>query len=336
MIGDNELAKQLNSLKSIKPGEAWKIRHREFLLKQMETAQAAPVAAAGDIAVLSGWLSMFTKKITEPVMAVVLILLFMAGSAVASQQASKNSKPGDSLYIAKILSERTQLALTFNDKEKARLGIEFAGNRAKELNQVLAENGGEKEEQAAKLVDNFKKEISAVKTRLAKITGKTGETAAREDGKEAAVGSTTATGEEETGVFSANLGKDDKGISLSEPADAPAETPAVEPAETAAPAMATTAPAAASTTAATTVAETAPVTAVSPEDILKEAAVSLSDENYDTTITKLQEAVEAMNLLDASQASTTESGASGAGAVGDEGTVLGAMATGTEEATTTD
>ena len=52
---------------------------------------------------------------------------------------AEKTKPGDSLYIAKIVSEKTQYALTFDDKSKAQLGLQFATNRVEEMNKVLAE-----------------------------------------------------------------------------------------------------------------------------------------------------------------------------------------------------
>jgi len=95
----------------------------------------------------------------KPVWAMSLICVLILVIGVGGVYESKNSKPGDSLYIAKIISEQAQLAMTFNDKDKARLGLEFATNRAKEITQVLEESkepAAQKSETVAKLSQNFK------------------------------------------------------------------------------------------------------------------------------------------------------------------------------------
>src|SRR3989339_293021 len=97
------------------------------------------------------------RYVSQPVMAVFLIAGVLLGGGFFSLNAAKDTKPGDSLYIAKIISEKTQFALTFNEKKKVKLGIEFAGNRAKEITQVLSEEG-DVEIRVEKLKDNFKKQ----------------------------------------------------------------------------------------------------------------------------------------------------------------------------------
>ncbi len=56
--------------------------------------------------------------LAKPVWAIVIILSVAVSGSFASVYASKDAKPGDSLYIAKIISEKTQQAMTFNETEK--------------------------------------------------------------------------------------------------------------------------------------------------------------------------------------------------------------------------
>src|SRR3989339_684291 len=161
---EKELLSQLNKLKNIKPDTAWKNRNREILLSQISSSTVDKI----------GFFDIFAQKlsllryVSQPVMAVFLIAGVLLGGGFFSLNAAKDTKPGDSLYIAKIISEKTQFALTFNEKKKVKLGIEFAGNRAKEITQVLSEEG-DVEIRVEKLKDNFKKEIAGVKTRLENI-----------------------------------------------------------------------------------------------------------------------------------------------------------------------
>lgn len=343
-MSELDILKQLSDLKNIKPDQAWKAAKREFLRKQIETAAPGQTAAArpsGFFAWLR-WPVMALRSVSQPALAVTLIALFMVSSGIASLKASRDTNPGDSLYIAKIISEKTQLALTFNEKEKARLGIEFAGNRANEYSRLLAADNGLNDERMEKLVNDFKKEIDTVKSRLERISLKTGPavTHAPGDDESAAPGEepAAAAGSGEDGVFSANASRDDSGISIHIPQSGevevltPPEPEPVLPAE-----AATTTPEAATTTPSE---EVKP--AASTQDLLKEAEQSLAEDNYDNTILKLNEAVDAIINTDKGEVKGESEGegteteaeadtATNAGAVTDEegGAVSGDTATGT-------
>jgi hypothetical protein len=234
------------------------------------------------------------EKISQPAMAVVLVVVCVLGSGIASMRADQNTKPGDSLYIAKIASEKTQFALAWDDKKKAELGLEFAGNRAKELAEVLAESGERdsvKDEVVEKLKSDFKKELSVAKGRINKIsTDAKNDEAAQTDEKQAADIKAGENQEDEGSMFSANLEKDNKGLETSESAtevqqplekkpeanavkttkEAPTSTPAIIPS------VATGTEAA--------------LKIVDPNKLLEQAKMLLSNEDYDATLSKLDEA----------------------------------------------
>ena len=108
---EKEIIKQLNNLQCIQPSADWKTGNREVLVNQINSA------AQDDLSVDTEGFSIFSfpvklfKTIPQPVLAVFLIVLFMLGSGFASIKASQDSKPGDSFYIAKIVSEKTTNAL---------------------------------------------------------------------------------------------------------------------------------------------------------------------------------------------------------------------------------
>jgi len=164
---DKELLQKINGLKSIKPDSAWKSRQREILLSQITGGQAPERASFWEVA---EELSPFkiSNFLSKPVLVVASIILALGAGVFASVRAADKTKPGDSLYIAKIVSEKTQLALTFDNKAKAKLNLEFAGNRAEEITQVLAADDQQETETVKSLADNFKKEIKAAKSNLAK------------------------------------------------------------------------------------------------------------------------------------------------------------------------
>ncbi|MFA6106491.1 MAG: DUF5667 domain-containing protein [Patescibacteria group bacterium] len=231
---DRELIAKLNTLK-VKPDEAWKNRSREILLSQIsggnEIAEKINILEQLDV-----WSEVFIpfdllhKLAAKPVMVTGLVIASLLGGGIFSLQAAKNTKPGDSLYIAKIVSEKARTAITFDEKEKAKLGVEFAGNRAKEMVRVIEEEKDDsaKNEKVEKLAADFKKELSGAKDRLEKINS-------RESDEPEDSGSGGANGnkeEEKTGenkpadeVFGANLGKDNNGIQVSDPSGAGAAKP---------------------------------------------------------------------------------------------------------------
>lgn len=203
-MNDQELLKKLNNLKDIKPDQTWKKSYREILYSQIFASRPA-LAPKSNIRII--WETIMPRQIliglTRPVWlasaASVLIMIVGLGGGYAA----KNSKPGDSLYIAKIISEKAQFAITFDEKDKAKLGVEFATNRAKEMIQVLKDSGQTAETNDDKLKtlsQNFKKEIGQLKKRLNVIKA-AGDQAQNDDAQ----------------VFGANLGRSDQRMEIAEP-----------------------------------------------------------------------------------------------------------------------
>ncbi|MFA6307057.1 MAG: DUF5667 domain-containing protein [Patescibacteria group bacterium] len=270
-MNDKDLLKKLNNLKTIKPDDNFKKNYRELLYAQI-SAGATVNKSESNLRII--WESIMPGKVfinmVKPVwitsLASVLILVIGVGGVYAS----KNSKPGDSLYIAKIISEKAQFVMTFNEKDKAKLGLEFATNRAKEITQVLEESKESEDKKGAKveqLSQDFKKEISQVKNRLTTI--------------KKAENKNNQNKEEEPEVFGANLGKDDQRMEISEPVK-PAAKQEILPEvklELAAPVIATTTEGSLN----------------SPDKALEEAEKMLDEKNYDGAIDKIEEAKQIIN-----------------------------------------
>ncbi|MFH1255423.1 MAG: DUF5667 domain-containing protein [bacterium] len=204
-MNDKELFKKLNNLKTIRPDDDWKKTNREILYSQISAGHFADENKS-ESNLKTIWHSIMAREVlmnmAKPawvsLSASVLILIIGVGGVYSS----KNSKPGDSLYIAKIISEKAQMAITFNEKDKAKLGLEFATSRAKEMAQVLEQtekSGDGQNKKVEQLSQNFKKEISQVKSRLTTIQS------AEIQNKE-----------EEPEVFGANLGKNGQRMEIAE------------------------------------------------------------------------------------------------------------------------
>ena len=167
---ERDLIRKLNDLRAIAPAADWKARNREVMLAQIAGTKTESAAS---------WFEVFENFLPErlvfvfskPVAVFAAVALVVAGGSLFSVRAAAGTKPGDSLYIAKIISEKTQLALTFDSRAKAQLNLEFATNRAEEANQVMTAPASDQQKSAqiAELSTSFKKELTAVKSRLAKI-----------------------------------------------------------------------------------------------------------------------------------------------------------------------
>jgi len=220
---EKELIIKLKKLQNLKPDQQWKTANREILYSQISNS----INTDNDFAESSvnNLINVITlprriyKLITQPAWVVVIITLVVVGGSVFSVRAARFTKPGDSLYIARVISEKAQLAITFNVDEKAKLNIKFSNNHAKDITQVLADpdfNNEDNKVKAEKLAQDFKKEINSVKTKLKEMN--LAEKSSNLSGPKPGA-SEENENNEEAQVFSANLGKEDKGMQISEPAE---------------------------------------------------------------------------------------------------------------------
>lgn len=212
-MDEKELLRQLNSLNQLNPDLKWKQKNREILLSQISASSMDEI-----IIEESFWQRFFSWHNTWAIQPLVacLIFVFLGAGAFASYQASKETKPGDSLYVAKMISEKTRATLTFSEEEKAKLNFEFASNRAQEIEKVLAESSQTEEKKTAKvekLKASFKEELSTGKSRLTKITGKASKPVA--DNQEQGTTSSPNIASEDTAMIKAVTGKDEQGLQIS-------------------------------------------------------------------------------------------------------------------------
>ncbi|MFH1413051.1 MAG: DUF5667 domain-containing protein [bacterium] len=185
---DKELLSQLKKM-TISPTADWKADQRNVLFQQVFNGQEEEGL---------NWTSKFNLvmgHVFQPTVVAVIIFVFLASAGLAGWT-SGNAEPGDSLYIAKRLGEKTHMSVTFSDMSKTKLNVKFATERARELNQIDAKDI----KGTAKLKDDFKNEINQAKERLAKITEPKPEL-----------------NPDEVQFFSAGANKDDERIDISFP-----------------------------------------------------------------------------------------------------------------------
>lgn len=154
---EKELLQQLNKLKSVQLSAEIKAQSRSVLFAQI--SQGEPMESLGFMAKVN---ILFSRTL-QPYTIATMIALFFVTSAFFGWQNTTQAKPGEAFYSAKRLSERAKMFMTFGEKAQTNLNLEFASNRAMEISQLSQEDNSTKED----LKNEFKKEISAIKNRLA-------------------------------------------------------------------------------------------------------------------------------------------------------------------------
>jgi hypothetical protein len=279
---EKELIKQLRYLKRIKPDDYWKKSNREVLLSQITGSFS--VSARPDFNI-SGWYggfkNLFIKGraiIAQPILVFCLAIAFILSGGILSINAARNTKPGDSLYIAKIINEKAKINLAFNEEKKTKLGLEFAANRAKEITQVLsgANDSAENLQKVEELSNNFKEEMGGVKSRLQKIN-----TARRIIPQKAVLNNKESENKiasgKEAEIFGANLIKENKSVDIF-------ITKSTTTAESA-----TSSPAAATSSGAVKDADSENIKLVDLTKIIEEAEGLFNKKDYRGAIDKLEE-----------------------------------------------
>ena len=296
-MNDKQLFKEFKKISSFKPDNDWKAKNRELLLNQISSAQNVEKLGCFNFALKS------FSLIPQSAMVAVFILAIALSGGFLGLHASQNTVPGDSLYIAKIFGEKTQFVFTFNDKNKASLSLEFAGNRAKEINQVLADTYivDNKDKKVEKLVIDFRKEIYGAKSRLEKINqnskpfnneiflavnNENNNSGQSQTEEVELVQNDVETDEEELHVFSANLGKDENGLDVYDPNASEDSEDTVLNTDSKEDALAEEI----SQNASTTEEEIAEVSTTNPEEMLKQAGDLLDDDDIDATLSLIEEA----------------------------------------------
>jgi hypothetical protein len=275
---EKQLLQQLHNLKSIRSNAEWKASNRDVLLSQINNGTLFDVNY--DAKETRQWWKSFDNVwhiASQPSWVAMTILFALLGTVGTGWAVGQKAKPGDSLYIARVISDKARLAITFDQEKKAELTIKLAGNRAKDITEVIASTENKNNTPAEstandKLKADFKNEIATIKTNLSKITrGKNtvvqdqANNAIINNVKNKAVDKTspvTNTGE----VFSANSKKTNKGIDIF-------IKPEIK----------------ATTTAATTTPATSLVSDVDPQKVLDEAQKLFDNKDYTGAADKLGE-----------------------------------------------
>jgi hypothetical protein len=194
---NSELITKLNNLQSVNPDKKWLESNRELLLSQVSNS-GAETLSTWKVVLIN--VSSVLKSAVQPAYALGAFVLLLLTGSFFSGQILASTKPNDSLYIARIISEKVKLNTTFSSAERNKMEARFASNHAQDISAVLSDpafNNEENQDQVARLSDSFNEEVNTVKNRINSLN----------------VSATPADGGE---VVIADSAKDNKGIQVSE------------------------------------------------------------------------------------------------------------------------
>ncbi len=173
-----DLIAQLKQLKhgEVKPRQEWLNNNRALLLSQIKNTVTPEVQKMNFDSV---WniMSLFVPRtlvfnVVRPIAVLLVVSIVATSGWVASVDASYNALPGDWLYPAKRVGEKTQVAVAGmigSKKTETILHSEFAKRRASETKQLVASKDPQKQEKVKESIQDLKTEIANVNKKLEEI-----------------------------------------------------------------------------------------------------------------------------------------------------------------------
>ncbi len=161
-----DLTQKLKLLKNIHPQKKWLQETKGLFLMQAKK-ELLLRKQEGEILNFAFW-----KLFLKPASVLgAIAILFFSGSAMA-MQATKDTLPGDPLYIIKINLEKTQKILTNNKEKKVKLAIKSSDERLKELKKLSHSISSKETEKNIKIAtQNLDTGIKEIQTSLNDLKG---------------------------------------------------------------------------------------------------------------------------------------------------------------------
>lgn len=228
-MNEKDVLKKLNALKEIKPAAEWKVSARELLLAQISNSSGDNVKITF-IDEVAFELKNFFSIFAQPAFAVIGLFVLLSGGVLGAN-AVRNTRPGDSLYAARIWGEKARIAVTLDRGTRAKLEMQLASARAKEITVVLSNpsfNNQDNKKKVEKLSEDFKTEIKTVKEKYDEISkinetklvanSISGVASSNLEVDNMAVGIGSVKSESDGKIFAVDSGKASSGIQISQPA----------------------------------------------------------------------------------------------------------------------
>ncbi len=202
---------KLKSLNSVEPDKKFLKDNRELLLSQIENSGVEKISTFDRVLLTSENLA---RLFSRPVFAFGIFVLVLLGANIVSSSVLEKSKPNDSLYVARVISERVKVNTTINQEAREKLAINYALRHAEDIASILSDeefNNEENSDQVAKLSNDFINEVNKVESGLNRLSSKTQKAAVN---VEEIVKLATDIDSNEATMTIADNSKDDNGIEI--------------------------------------------------------------------------------------------------------------------------
>jgi len=197
---DRDLIKKLGNLREIKPDASWLKANRDSLFTQISNSGATKSSAWSSFIIN---FQSVLKTASAPAIALASLMLFVVTSSAYGHLLLAKTKPNQSLYIAREISEQAKLTTIFNSDDRDKMAGQFAASNAQDITTVLSDPSFNNEEEIAALNVKFEKEMKTVQKSVARLEKPVVQEI-----------STVSLATGSTEVFSATLNKEEAGISL--------------------------------------------------------------------------------------------------------------------------
>ncbi len=165
----SDLKLNIRVLKKIQPSSEWKDFARQDILARISfSSENSPLEqnrwAEFSYLGRSYW-QMAQNFFRQPIGTLLLVLLLVAGGGVLKVK-TDSSLPGDWLYPLKRGTEKLQVALIFNPRQKSIVRLELADRRIQELNEVISSEEADPY-RIKEAIDNFRADFTPLNQELA-------------------------------------------------------------------------------------------------------------------------------------------------------------------------
>lgn len=208
---EKELLRSLKELKTnIQPETDWLKANRDSLYSQISNSGAQELSAWSSFVIS---LRSVLRGVSVPAAALGSLVLLLFVSMVYGHLLLATTKPTDSFYIARELSERAKLSTVRDSKERDQLAGKFAMTNAQDIAVVLSDPQFTDETKRDELTGKLTKEIDTIKRVAATWEKPAATPEAVTPNQTLALNSEKPATDDD--VFSANLDKVSDGISVS-------------------------------------------------------------------------------------------------------------------------
>jgi len=165
----SDLKLNIRVLKKIQPSSEWKDFARQDILARISSSSENSPLEQNRWAEFSylgrSYWQMAQNFFRQPIGTLLLVLLLVTGGGILKVKAD-SSLPGDWLYPLKRGTERLQVALIFNPRQKSIARLELADRRIQELNEVISSEKANPY-RIKEAIDNFRADFTPLNQELA-------------------------------------------------------------------------------------------------------------------------------------------------------------------------